>query len=271
MNEPNNMAAAGRGMLWAVTGAALTLAGVVVFGLPRQQASAPQAVAPAPAAAPAASDASEQLRARLNALEQEVAADRKRLAEATQKTETERQRLQEERARLAAAPSTPVQKPRITTPPPPRVATAPSTAKAAPPPAPVKIIEPPVAQTPLAAAPAPQPASVQPRAAPSTAEQRAGAERLLAQGNYSEAAVMFRQLATQGDGDSQLRLGEMYFRGQGVPQNNFQAYVWYNAAVRSGNSAARAPQERVAALLQPVEVEQADKLSRSVVRPQKGR
>ena len=88
--------------------------------------------------------------------------------------------------------------------------------------------------------------------------------------NDQEGVRLVRKAASMGDCDAQLRLGEMYFRGQSVPQNNFQAYVWYSAAVRSGKTAASAPQERVAALLQPVEVEQASKVAARVARPQKG-
>lgn len=307
----SNIAAAGRGVLWAVTGAALTLAGVLAFGLPRQsQSPLPQVVAPAaaPVAAPV-DDKSEALRARLAALEQDVAADRKRLAEATQRTEAERQRLEEERARLsrpAPAASAPAPKPRVAaapTPAPAKAAVAPAPKKPAvvlvarpepPPPTPAPVL------TPLPTAPAPQAAPPKPTAA----ETLASAERFSARGSHSEAAAMLKPLAEQdnakaqfrlgemyldgrgverndqegvrlvrkaasmGDCNAQLRLGEMYFRGQSVPQNNFQAYVWYNAAVRSGNAAANAPQERVAALLQPVEVEQAAKVAARLARPQ---
>jgi TPR repeat protein len=72
---------------------------------------------------------------------------------------------------------------------------------------------------------------------------------------------LLRRAATLGDADAQYRLGDLYFRGGTVQQNNFQAYVWLNAAARGGNAAASAAQEKVAALLQPVEIEQAGKLA----------
>ncbi len=84
-----------------------------------------------------------------------------------------------------------------------------------------------------------------------------------------EALSLFRRAANQGDSDARLRLGDMYAIGRGVPQNNFQAYVWYSAAALSGNTAAKANQERAAALLQPVEIQQAGKLVERMVRSPK--
>ena len=52
----------------------------------------------------------------------------------------------------------------------------------------------------------------------------------------------------------------MYAAGRGVPQNNFQAYVWYGAAARAGNVTAKLQQERVGATMQPMELRQAGKL-----------
>jgi serine/threonine protein kinase/TPR repeat protein len=140
-------------------------------------------------------------------------------------------------------------------------------------------------------APAPQPV-----AAPSPAELVANADRAYARGSYIESAAvlkplaergnskaqvrlgdlylqgegverndqeavrLFRKAADQGDNDAQLRLGDMYAKGRGVPQNNFHAYVWYSVAARAGNPTAKIHQERFAAMLQAVEVQQAGKL-----------
>ena len=302
------MAGAGKGLLWAVGGAAIALVAVYGIGLPQRQAASPQQ---APLAAPApAEDKSEALRARLAALEQEVAADRKRTAESLERAQAERaaaQRAEAERAR-------PVERAA----PPPRAAPVAKPAPAAQAARPKPVAPPPVARAPVAAEPpraAPEPPRVVAESpAPASqakpvppADVMASAERFVARGRYAEAAAMLKPLAEQddaraqfrlgemyldgngverneqegvrllrkaatlGDPDAQLRMGEMYFRGRGVPQNNFQAYVWYNAAFRSGNNGAAAPQERVAALLQPVEVEQAAKLAARLARPQKGR
>ena len=76
----------------------------------------------------------------------------------------------------------------------------------------------------------------------------------------ARAAIWYRKAALQGNAEAQLRLGELYASGHGVPHNDFEAYVWFSAAVRGGNAAAKAQQGRVAKSLQPVEVEQAGKL-----------
>ena len=58
----------------------------------------------------------------------------------------------------------------------------------------------------------------------------------------------------------------MYAVGRGTAQNNFQAYVYLSAAVQSGVQAAKVPQERVGALLQPAERAQAAKLAETLAR-----
>ena len=76
-----------------------------------------------------------------------------------------------------------------------------------------------------------------------------------------------RTRALQGDPAAQFKLGEMYENGRGVPQNNFQAYYWYSAAVRGGNAGARVRKEQMAARLQPAEIQQAEKLVERLARP----
>ena len=300
-----NLTSTFRGFLWAIAGAVIALVAVYAIGIPGR----PPAAAPQPAALPGVqAEKNDGLRERLAALEQEVAADRKRLAESVQRTEAERARLEQERAsvsapassaaKLASAQSRPAARPARDKVEVARVETR-ASAPAVPTPAPVAV---PAAPSPAVVAP-----PAQPKVVSTPADVLASAERFTARGSYSEAAAALKPLAEQdnakaqlrlgelylegqgverneqegarlvrkaaslGDSEAQLKLGEMYFRGRGVPQNNFQAYVWYNAAVRSGNAAANAPQERVAALLQPVEVEQAAKLAARLAAPQKGR
>ena len=83
------------------------------------------------------------------------------------------------------------------------------------------------------------------------------------------ALRFYRGASDAGDSEAQKRMGDMYAKGRGVPQNNFHAYVWYSAAARSGNAAAKVEQERVAAGLQAVEIQQAAKLADRVARPAK--
>ncbi|HEU4351552.1 MAG TPA: protein kinase [Burkholderiales bacterium] len=84
--------------------------------------------------------------------------------------------------------------------------------------------------------------------------------------NDQEALRLFSRAASRGDGEAQFKAGEMYAVGRGTVQNNFQAYVYLSAAVQSGVQAAKAPQERVAALLQPAERAQAAKLAETLMR-----
>ena len=84
--------------------------------------------------------------------------------------------------------------------------------------------------------------------------------------NDQEALRLFSRAASRGDGEAQFKAGEMYAVGRGTAQNNFQAYVYLSAAVQSGVQAAKAPQERVGALLQPAERAQAAKLAETLVR-----
>jgi TPR repeat protein len=84
-----------------------------------------------------------------------------------------------------------------------------------------------------------------------------------------EAVRLFRRAAEGGSPDAQARLGELYERGQGVPQNNYHAYLWYSAAVRGGNGEARTGQDRAGKLLQPAEIQQAKRLVDEIVRKDK--
>ena len=78
--------------------------------------------------------------------------------------------------------------------------------------------------------------------------------------NDVTAASWYRRAANQGDGAGQLKLGDMHANGRGVPQNYNQAYIWYSLAARSGTTAAEAPRKKAAAMLQPAEINQADKV-----------
>jgi hypothetical protein len=277
--------------LWAGVGAGIALAVMYTVGVPgRQPVSAPTQ---------SSTDSSEALRARLAALEQDVANDRKRL-------EAERARMEAERAGAHAASAAVAPAPVVV----PRASAAPAKPKPA-----TRPVEPKTAAAPVEA---PRPAIeaprlveqapvVQPKRAPTSAEVLANAEGFSARGNYTEAAAMLKPLADQGnvkaqsrlgqmylegqgverndqeglrlarnaaslgDADAQLRIGGLYEQGRGVPQNNFQAYVWYSAAARSGNAAASVSRDRVAGLLQAVEIEQAGKLAAAIARQAKER
>ena len=58
-------------------------------------------------------------------------------------------------------------------------------------------------------------------------------------GDYAEALRLWRPLADQGHADGQLKLGNMYGRGQGVPQDYAEAVKWYRLGAEQGNARAQ--------------------------------
>ncbi len=54
-------------------------------------------------------------------------------------------------------------------------------------------------------------------------------------GDYATALREFRVLAEQGDADAQFSLGDMYYSGYGVPQDNTEAVRWYRKAADQGD------------------------------------
>ena len=268
-------------MVWGGVGAAIVLGALAA--LPWLLPGKPQPVVQAEPASPPAQ--SEALR-RLSALEQKMAdeqaklaEERKRLEETRQQAAAERKRLEEERVKTAAPP-----RPRSD--PPKQVARAapqaesPAPKAAAPAEAsPVPVAAPAAAPSPAVQAPVPpdmlaSAATLRPLAERGNARAmlRLGDLYLSGQGveRSDELALrMFRGASELGDNEAQQRLGDMYAKGRGVPQNNFQAYVWYGAAARSGNTAAKVEQERIGSKLQAVEIQQAGKLIDRVARPGK--
>ncbi len=51
-----------------------------------------------------------------------------------------------------------------------------------------------------------------------------------------DAAVLLRAAAEQGDAEAQYNLGLMYLEGQGVKQDNVEAYAWIRTAAAQGRS-----------------------------------
>src|SRR6267154_415666 len=53
--------------------------------------------------------------------------------------------------------------------------------------------------------------------------------------NYGEALRWYRKAADQGNGEGQFGVGAIYYHGQGVPQNYGEALRWYRKAADQGN------------------------------------
>lgn len=87
------------------------------------------------------------------------------------------------------------------------------------------------------------------------------AERAILQGDHERAVGLLKPLAAAGVGRAQARLGEQYEHGRGEPQDDFQAYLWYSLAARGGSVNAVTAKARIAARLQPAQVQQGDRLA----------
>ena len=264
----------------AVVVAAAAVAGYVWLGpaKPEPIAQAQPPVVP--------SDTERRLREREQKLaeeEKKLQDERQRIADAQKAAERERQEAERNRheaapAKPAPAPRSRAEAPRKRTEPPSAPAEAPKVASATPVPAPVvpKAVPLPEQSAPAVVqppAPAPAPLAIAPEAPKRAPEPDplAEAEAAYKAGDYSRAVARFRPFAEAGNAKAQARLGEFYSKGLGVPQNNFQAYVWYSAAANSGNEDAKAGKQRIDALLQPAEKQQAEKLAERLARPAAGR
>ena len=58
--------------------------------------------------------------------------------------------------------------------------------------------------------------------------------------DFTVALHEFRLLAEQGNVEAQGVLGFMYANGEGLPQDDVQAYIWFNIAAAQGNKDAEA-------------------------------
>ena len=85
-------------------------------------------------------------------------------------------------------------------------------------------------------------------------------------GDYATALREWTPLAEQGDADAQYNLGGMYETGQGVPQDNVFAHMWWEIVVLSGDKDAVKNRNTVAKEMTPSQIETARKLARECVR-----
>jgi hypothetical protein len=71
-------------------------------------------------------------------------------------------------------------------------------------------------------------------AVPAIAGPMEDAEKTYKQGDYKTAYRLIKPLAEQGSPKAQTRLGILYFKGQGVPQDYAEAAKWYRKAADQG-------------------------------------
>ncbi len=77
--------------------------------------------------------------------------------------------------------------------------------------------------------------------------------------DYAEAAKWFGKAADQGEAKAQFNLGVMYDNGYGVSQDYVQAHMWYNLAEAQGRTAAARNRGRVAKLMTPAQIAEAQR------------
>ena len=87
-------------------------------------------------------------------------------------------------------------------------------------------------------------------------------------GAMAEAAVagsledIYRVGAEKGNASAQFSLGFMYEKGQGVPQDYVQAYMWFDLAAAQGTKGAAQWREHTAVHMTPAEIALAQKMTR---------
>ena len=68
--------------------------------------------------------------------------------------------------------------------------------------------------------------------------------------------------AEQGQALAQLKLGKMYFKGEGIPEDKVYAYVWTNLAMNQGLGATASKYlSGIAAQMTTSQIEEAEKIS----------
>jgi len=80
--------------------------------------------------------------------------------------------------------------------------------------------------------------------------------------DYIKAVKWYRLSADQSEPFAQFSLGLMYFEGHGVPQDYVMAYKWWSLAAAQGHELAAKTRDRVAELLTPYMIGEAQSLAR---------
>ena len=81
-------------------------------------------------------------------------------------------------------------------------------------------------------------------------------------GDYETTLKEFRAVADQGEVAAQNSLGLMYYKGQDVPENYIQAYMWASLAAAQSDEDAVEGLEILEKKMTPVQVAEAQRLAR---------
>jgi len=78
---------------------------------------------------------------------------------------------------------------------------------------------------------------------------------------YADAVKWYREAADQGLGDAQFSLGLLYAKGQGVPRDDVQAYMWFELSAAQDDQSAVSNRDAVAQRMKPEQIAEAQKLA----------
>ena len=78
----------------------------------------------------------------------------------------------------------------------------------------------------------------------------------------SEAVNWYHKAAEQGYADAQHRLGVSYAMGIGFPKDIVQAFMWFDLAAMQGDSDAQSDRDRVAQMMTPSQIAEAQRLAK---------
>ena len=77
-----------------------------------------------------------------------------------------------------------------------------------------------------------------------------------------EAVRWYRLATEQGYALAQIQIGYMYRLGQGVPEDDVRAYMWYNLAAAQGDGGAQRNKDRAEEIMTREQITEAQRLSR---------
>ena len=80
------------------------------------------------------------------------------------------------------------------------------------------------------------------------------------------AVKWYTRAAKQGNASAQYNLGFLYANGHGVIQDYVRAHMWFNIAASTGDKGAVNNRDKVAGVMTPAEIADAQKLARECVR-----
>ena len=84
--------------------------------------------------------------------------------------------------------------------------------------------------------------------------------------DYKEAVRWYKLAAEQGQAKAQYNLGLMYALGEGVPQDRVYAHMWWNIAALTGDDSAKKNKKIVEKKMTSSQIEEAQRLARECVK-----